>query len=358
MDPYRAPPPVWEMPKQPPLYDPRTLLGNWYERQALVVDLAEFDAAERTKRALDLDHRIYIHDESNKPYAETGPYEDGSLCFGDTIHLSCVGVVPPTGHSHDVETPAVAVDFHPTSVEDSGLARAYGSIKDAEPKGRSIFTIKSGDINRTEYPPRTKRVCYNEDVYLVSAIDWQGMEWRLTSALEHLYDINLAHRKQTVWLYPLLTKKSLWSFQHVDHNLRPILEGQPVDARQPILLRHVLTGRNLTVNFHKRFKNAYGVEYLMTCDVDRDIHKMEKENSIFRIRQIEFPPRKMDRQKEKEFRNDLEQQIHQSAMLEGHRYAHLEAVDHPRYPHPHPHPSCKAFREEDATAARRIRHLR
>ena len=44
-----------------------------------------------------------------------------------------------------VETPALAIDLHMTSVEDSGTARAYGSLKDAEPRGRSIFTIKRSE---------------------------------------------------------------------------------------------------------------------------------------------------------------------------------------------------------------------
>ncbi|GAU90171.1 hypothetical protein RvY_02628 [Ramazzottius varieornatus] len=244
MDPYNPPAGLWEMPKQGQLYTPMTLNGNWFERRELANDLANYDIRKRLEAERDIDHRIWIFHESNRPYAEDGYREDGSICFGDAIQLECCGMVPPTGRSHTVETPALAIDMHMSSVEESGYAQGYASNHN-EPKGRSVFVVKRSD------------------------------QWRLTSQLEHLYDINLKHRKQTVWLHPLPTKKSLWTFQHADRNVRPVME-----------------------------------EYLMTCDLDKDfVHNVQKKNAYFRVRKISLPPWNMNEPREKEFRNDLEQEV-------------------------------------------------
>ena len=56
-------------------------------------------------------------------------------------------------------------------------------------------------------------------------------------------------------------------------------------------------------------RTNYGVEYSMTCDLDRDIHKVEKTNCLFNIRQISFAPWRMDQHQEKEFHADLENQM-------------------------------------------------
>ncbi|XP_055345916.1 uncharacterized protein LOC129593564 isoform X2 [Paramacrobiotus metropolitanus] len=287
MDPYSPPSQLWDIPRPSQMYGPLTLNGNWLERRALSEDLEMFER-EITPAKRAAARRAKAFSDSKRVFAETGHRDDGFLYIEDAIHFTCSGMVPPSSRTGTEEKPALVIDMSEQS-QMSGMAYAYAD-------------------NRN-YPPQTQRVRYGQAIFLTSLMNWHGMEWKLTSGPECTYDVNLEHRKPTVWLHPFPTRNSLWKLQCINRELHPIMENEFVDSRQPIVLIHVLTGRCLTVHFKKRFKTPYGNEYLMVCDTDFGRGRPETNSARFKLRIISVPPWKDDTDTEQKFRRDLENQI-------------------------------------------------
>lgn len=72
---------------------------------------------------------------------EIGHRDNGGLYVEDAIHLRCIGMDVPGEKSKNFVQPALVLDMS-EAAQINGIAHAFASSTDTEPKGRSTFILK------------------------------------------------------------------------------------------------------------------------------------------------------------------------------------------------------------------------
>lgn len=142
--------------------------------------------------------------------------------------------------------------------------------KNQGPIIRSVFRIEKA------VPSKEKLIRYGDKVRILAnprlfenanQVRSASYQLYLTSPMMSQQSFSKLSNQQEVLLSNKAANVTLWEFEHVDPKVRFEMVGEPVVTNQPLLLKHVHTGKWLAVDhFQGQYpdcytRNFYGVEH-------------------------------------------------------------------------------------------------
>lgn len=247
----------------------KTRVGNWHEDQlAAEARLAEL-RAKRAAGTLGGTQRSANMTASQRELA-LGDTEDGTVRYGDRVvlrHMASGAAL--CGVPSQLVTPSVGVS--------PSEATAVAGAPDAGPSVRSAFIVLPGGGGEGAPAALGDQVLFGEGFVLESEL--AEPKQRLFSERVSLHaGMAVVSGQQAVTLRAGCEQRpyeTLWKADPLDAEERLELEGTPVPANVPLLLRHAATNQCLACLTQHVVRSEFGVEHEITAHTHLTQHKNE-----------------------------------------------------------------------------------
>ncbi|EDQ84573.1 uncharacterized protein MONBRDRAFT_34653 [Monosiga brevicollis MX1] len=192
---------------------------------------------------------------------------DGFLNNGETCQLS-----HPSSES--------VVSYLPSVLAAPGTPMACTAQPQAPPASRNAFTVVLCDA-----PTAERRITYGDNVYLQCRLPEHSVGYLCSEKLGLTGRPARYSGKQSVTFLQAEspTFDCAWTFVAVDPQMRFEMEGQPVPAGEPVLLKHARTGVLLAVFKQHVWRSEFGAEFEVACDTVLDRFHAESPENLFVI---------------------------------------------------------------------------
>ncbi|EGR27077.1 hypothetical protein IMG5_201940 [Ichthyophthirius multifiliis] len=225
-------------------------IGNWSEEQELdEYKMKEYLRKKERQNLVSTQQEEKLYTSLND--AALTYSQDGLIRFGDRIMLQSLSAQG-----------FVACDIY-DKIVGQNEAYAISVTQNLKPQVRSVFELQRYDKE--------------QDFYQDDIIHY-GQQFRI-QINKRLFDkdlfISSCHitpqksakfsAKQEVCAINQDTISTVWVFEYSDPKLRFEMKGQPVNAHEPVLIKHVITNQWLACNDQIIYDNQYGLEYEIYC---------------------------------------------------------------------------------------------
>lgn len=200
-------------------------------------------------------------------------HEDGCVHFGDQVVLE---------HPSSESIVSALPSPFPTVNPDIPVTGSPG----AEPMRRTVFKIVPADPAKHQ---EDEPIRYGDRFRVFCSVPSHGTIYLMSEKLGLHNTPARFSRFQNVFSRVVEEgtdpgNDASWEFVYRDPNFRFENEGQPVEANQPVLLRHARSGLCLCVLSKFMWRTEFGKQYEVAAHTHINSHKVESDENVLVVR--------------------------------------------------------------------------